>query len=425
VNLRFQDLDPIRADVRTRTVAVGIGIVVCVLSAGWYWLAHRNAGPPKAPPAVAVNVATVTRGDVPMYLEGLGTVQAFYTVTVTARVDGRIDKVAFREGQDVKKGALLVQIDPRPYQAALGVAIATRDKDRAQLENARRDMERYDLLAPEDLASKQTVDTQKALIAQLIAQVKGDEAAIDSARTNLDYTTITSPIDGRTGIRLVDPGNNVHATDTTGMVVVTQLEPISIIFSLPEEDFAQLQGALGRGEVTATALSRDDKAVLDAGTVALIDNQIDQTTGTIRVKATLPNKQRKLWPGEFVNVRVQTQMRRQVLTVPASALQRGPDGLFTYTVQADSTISATPVTAAEPVGDVVVVENGLNVGQQVVTSNFYRLQPGTHIRANTPAGTPANAGTPGGAEAPAGAAAQTRAPKLGRTGGSAAAEPAP
>ncbi len=396
-------------------------LALLVLFGAWYWLGGKPAAADKTPPAINVDIATVQRADVPVYLEGLGTVQAFYTVTVTARVDGRIDKVAFREGQDVKKGALLVQIDPRPYQAALGVAIATRDKDRAQLENARRDMERYDLLAPEDLASKQTVDTQKALIAQLIAQVKGDEAAIDNARTNLDYATITSPIDGRTGIRLVDPGNNVHATDTTGMVVVTQLEPISIIFSLPEEDFAQLSTALARGPVTAVALSRDDKDELDSGTVALIDNQIDQTTGTLRIKATLPNKQRRLWPGEFVNVRVETQMRHQVLTIPANALQRGPDGLFAYTVQADSTVAVTPVTASEPVGDVVVVEQGLAAGQQVVTSNFYRLQPGAHIRSNTPA----NAGTPARSAAPGGAAATARAPKLGRTGGTAAAEPAP
>ncbi|HEV2982001.1 MAG TPA: efflux RND transporter periplasmic adaptor subunit, partial [Solirubrobacteraceae bacterium] len=351
-------LGPIALESRRQQATAGVAALAVVLGA-WYWLVHSGSAPPKAPPAVAVNLATVARGDVPMYLEGLGTVQAFYTVTVTARVDGRIDKVAFREGQDVKKGALLVQIDPRPYQAALGVAVATRDKDRAQLENARRDLERYELLAPEDLASKQTVDTQKALIAQLVAQVKGDEAAIDNARTNLDYATITSPIDGRTGIRLVDPGNNVHATDTTGMVVVTQLEPISIIFSLPEESFGQLSAALARGPVTAVALSRDNKDVLDQGTVALIDNQIDQTTGTLRVKATLPNTQRKLWPGEFVNVRIETQLRRQVLTAPASALQRGPDGTFIYTVQADSSVAATPVTASEPVGDVIVVEQGL------------------------------------------------------------------
>ena len=240
-----------------RLLAAAVVLLVVVLAA-WSWFGRKPAAAtPKHPPAIPVDVATVERADVPMYLEGLGTVQAFYTVTITARVDGQIEKVAFKEGQDVKKGDLLVQIDPRPYQAALGVAIATRDKDRAQLANAHRDMERYSELAPEDLASKQTVDTQKALIAQLTAQLKGDEAAIDNARTQLDYTTIRSPIDGRLGMRQVDPGNIVRASGTTGMVVVTQVEPISIIFTLPEEAFEQLSGALARGTVTASATSRN------------------------------------------------------------------------------------------------------------------------------------------------------------------------
>jgi membrane fusion protein, multidrug efflux system len=367
-----------------RQLAVAAAVLVAVVVGGMWWHSHAKKPAPKAPPPVAVNVAPVTRADVPENLEGLGTVRAFNTVTVTARVDGRIDKVAFREGQDVKKGELLVQIDPRPYQAALGVAVATRDKDHAQLENARHDLERYQQLAPEDLLSKQTLDTQKALIAQLIAQVKGDEAAMDSARTNLDYTSIRSPIDGRTGIRLVDPGNNVRATDTNGMVVVTQLEPISIIFTLPEESFEQLSAALHRGPVTATALSRDDKQQLDSGTVELIDNEIDQSTGTIRIKATLPNEQRHLWPGQFVNVRVMTQMQHQVLTIPASALERGPDGPFTYVVQPNSTVRVAPLTVGEQDGDIVVVEKGLEAGDRVVVSNQYRLQPGSLVRALGP-----------------------------------------
>jgi multidrug efflux system membrane fusion protein len=368
---------------RPTRLALGAALVVLLLVTvlAWRWLAAKPV-PAAKPKAIAVDVATVKRDDVPVYLEGLGTVQAFYTVTITARVDGQIEKVAFKEGQDVKKGDLLVQIDPRPYQAALGVAIATRDKDRALLANAHRDMSRYAELEPEDLASKQTVDTQRALIAQLTAQIKGDEAAIDNARTQLDYTTIRSPIDGRTGIRQVDPGNNVHATDTTGMVVVTQLEPISIIFTLPEEAFGQLSEALTRGTVTATALSRDDKEELDHGSVELIDNQIDQSTGTIRVKVILPNKQRRLWPGQFVNVRVMTQMQRQVLTIPATALERGPDGQFTYVVQPDSTIKVAAITAGEQTGDIVVVEKGLQAGDKVVASNQYRLQPGSLIRPN-------------------------------------------
>ena len=359
-------------------------VVAALLVLGIWWHTRKPTAALKPPTAIPVDVASVQRADVPVYLEGLGTVQAFYTVTITSRVDGQIEKVAFQEGQEVKKGDLLVQIDPRPYQAALGVAIATRDKDKALLANAHRDMERYTLLEPEDLASKQTVDTQHSLIAQLTAQVKGDEAAVDNARTQLDYTTIRSPIDGRTGIRQVDPGNNVHATDTTGMVVVTQLEPITVIFSLPEEQFTQLSAALSRGPVTATALSRDDKEVLDTGTVALIDNQIDQTTGTLRVKAIMPNKQRHLWPGEFVNLRVQTQLQRAVLTIPPSALQRGPDGLFTYVVQPDSTIKVADLTVGEQSGDLVVVEKGLQPGDQVVASNQYKLQPGSRIKPNGP-----------------------------------------
>jgi membrane fusion protein, multidrug efflux system len=359
--------------------AVALGVVLIA----WHWLGRKPATE-NAPPAIAVELATVQRADVPVYLEGLGTVQAFYTVTATARVDGQIQKIGFTEGQEVKKGALLAQIDPRPYQAALGVAIATRDKDRAQLANARRDLERYELLAPEDLASRQTVDTQRSLIAQLQAQVKGDEAAVDNARTQLDYTSIRSPINGRTGIRQVDPGNNVHASDTTGIVVVTQLQPIAIIFSLPEESFTQLNAALQRGPVPATALSREGREELDRGTVSLIDNEIDQNTGTIRVKATLPNDRRRLWPGEFVSVQVLTEVRHQVLTIPASALERGPDGMFAYVVKPDSTVAVAPLTTGEESGGVVVVEKGLAPGERVVTSNQYRLQPGSRIRANEP-----------------------------------------
>jgi multidrug efflux system membrane fusion protein len=375
---------------RTRLIAVSAAVLAVVLL-GWHWLGRKPA-PAKAPAAIAVEMATVQRADVPVYLQGLGTVQAFYTVTVTARVDGQVQKIGFTEGQDVKRGALLAQIDPRPYQAALGVALATRDKDGAQLVNARRDMERYQLLAPEELASKQTVDTQQALITQLSAQLKGDEAAIGNARTQLDYTSIRSPIDGRTGIRQVDPGNNVHASDTTGIVVVTQLEPISVIFTLPEEAFSQLSTALQRGPVTATALSHDGQEQLDSGTVALIDNQIDQNTGTIRIKATLPNKQRRLWPGQFVSMRVLTQMQHAVLTIPASALQRGPDGLFTYVVGPDSTVAVAQLSAGEPSDGIVVVDKGLNAGDRVVTSNQYRLQPGARVRAAAaPAGKTATA----------------------------------
>jgi multidrug efflux system membrane fusion protein len=368
---------------KPRTLAIGIAAVL-VLAVAWLWLKPKPKDGSKGPAPVAVDVATVTAQDVPVYAEGLGTVQAFYTVQVTARVDGQVEKVAFTEGQDVKKGALLAQIDARPFQAALEGAIAARDKDKATLANARLDMDRYQLLAPEDLASKQTVDTQKALISQLGAQIKGDEAAIDSARTQLDYTTIRSPIDGRTGIRQVDPGNIVHGANSTNIVVVTQLEPISVIFSLPEEQFAQVSAALHRGAVQVTALSRDRNEQLDQGTLELIDNQIDQTTGTLRLKATLPNKQRRLWPGQFVNIAVLTQVQHQVLTIPQSAIERGPDGLYTYLVGPDSKVSVAQLTAGVTQGERVVVEKGLKAGDQVVTSNQYRVQPGSLIKVNPP-----------------------------------------
>lgn len=383
---------------KQRRIIIAVAALAAVVLA-WLWLRPQATTAGNAPAPVAVDVATVQQADVPVYLEGLGTVQAFYTVTVSARVDGQVEKIGFTEGQDVKTGALLAQIDPRPFQAALGVAVATRDKDRAALANAHLDLQRYELLAPEDLASKQTVDTQKALIAQLTAQLKSDAAAIDNARTQLDYTSIRSPIDGRTGIRQVDPGNNVHAADSAGIVVVTQIEPISVIFSLPEEAFARLSAALQRGPVPAVALSRDGREQLDEGTVALIDNQIDQTTGTLRVKATLPNRQRTLWPGEFVNMRVLAQVQRQVLTIPASAIERGPDGLFTYRVQADSSVAVAPITTGATSNDVVVVESGLKAGERVVASNQYRLQPGARIRANSAraASGPAGSRTPAGA----------------------------
>jgi len=382
---------------KQRRIIIAVAALAAVVLA-WLWLRPQATTAGNAPAPVAVDVATVQQADVPVYLEGLGTVQAFYTVTVSARVDGQVEKIGFTEGQDVKTGALLAQIDPRPFQAALGVAVATRDKDRAALANAHLDLQRYELLAPEDLASKQTVDTQKALIAQLTAQLKSDAAAIDNARTQLDYTSIRSPIDGRTGIRQVDPGNNVHAADSAGIVVVTQIEPISVIFSLPEEAFARLSAALQRGPVPAVALSRDGREQLDEGTVALIDNQIDQTTGTLRVKATLPNRQRTLWPGEFVNMRVLAQVQRQVLTIPASAIERGPDGLFTYRVQADSSVAVAPITTGATSNDVVVVESGLKAGERVVASNQYRLQPGARIRANS-----ARAASGPGSRTPAGA----------------------
>ena len=369
---------------RPRVVLLGAAVA---LTSGLVWYGHSSGAQAAdkdkkgdGPRAIQVETALAGRSDVPIYLEGLGTVQAFYTVTVTARVDGELQKVGFVEGQTVKKGDLIGQIDPRPFQAALDQSVATRAKDVAQLASAKADLDRFELLAPQNLASKQTLDSQHALVAQLEAQIKGDQANIDNARTQLSYTTIVSPIEGKTGIRRVDPGNNVHATDTTGIVVVTQVQPISCIFTLPEEALPTLNRALEGGKVAVRAMSRDDKDELDSGTIALVDNQIDQSTGTIRVKATFPNPHNALWPGEFVNARVLVRTEKNALTVPSNAIQRGPNGMFTYVVKSDSTVEVRLLKVGDESDALTVVTDGLKEGEQVVLSNQYRLQPGARVR---------------------------------------------
>lgn len=357
-------------------------IVLAVLAASWFSRSQSAAAAkrPKSPAAVPVEVAAAKPMDVPVYAEGLGTIQALYTDTITSRVDGEIVKLGFTEGQSVKKGALLAEIDPRPYKAALDQALATRAKDAALLASAKRDLDRYAILEPEQLTSKQTVDDQRGVVASLEAQIKMDEAAVESARTQLDYTHIVSPISGRTGIRMVDPGNIVHASDTGGIVVVTQVQPITCIFTLPEEALGGLAAALAAGPVTVVALSQDDKTELDRGTVSLIDNRIDATTGTIRVKAQFPNTGDRLWPGEFVNARVLVRTANNALVIPSAAVQHGANGLFTYVVKADSTVEMRPLKVGLEESGVYVIEQGLQSGERVVTSNQYRLVPGSTVR---------------------------------------------
>jgi membrane fusion protein, multidrug efflux system len=372
-------------------------IAAALLIMGWRGL-HKPAAAatPKVAQAIEVETASAAPADVPIYLQGLGTVQAYYTVTVTARVDGELQKVAFTEGQPVRKGDLLAQIDPRPNQAAYDQALATKVKDEAQLKNARLDLERYTQLQPQDLASKQTVDTQRALVDQMVAQIKVDQAIIDNARTQLEYTRIVSPIDGRTGIRLIDPGNIVHASATTGIVVVTQVQPISVVFTLPEEQLGEVGEALTAGPVKVTTVSRDGGKVLDEGTLSLIDNQIDQPTGSVRLKATFANKKNALWPGQYVDARVLVRTEKSALTIPDAAVQMGPNGPFTYVVKHDSTVEVRPLHVSEGSNGLTIVTSGLNTGEIVVTSNQYRLQPGTHVHpaarsASTAPGKPAGA----------------------------------
>src|SRR5580692_903087 len=375
-----------------------IGVLAAALIViAWRGL-HKPAAAatPKVAQSIQVETASAAPADVPIYLQGLGTVQAFYTVTVTARVDGEIQKIGFTEGQMVRKGDLLAQIDPRPNQAAYEQALATKVKDEAQLKNARLDLERYTQLQPQDLASKQTVDTQRALVDQLVAQINVDQAVIDNAHTQLDYTRIVSPIDGRTGIRLIDPGNIVRAAATTGIVVVTQLQPISVVFTLPEEQLAAVQKALANGPVKVATVAREGGAVLDEGTLSLIDNQIDQTTGSVRLKATFDNAHNTLWPGQYVDARVLVRTERNALTIPNAAVQLGPNGPFTYVVKTDSTVEVRPLRVSEGSGGLTVITEGLTAGERVVTSNQYRLQAGVHVRtaaagseASAPSGSPA------------------------------------
>ncbi len=317
--------------------------VVCLLVVGasvWGYTRRQAAASKQAAmakmgqPPVPVVVATVAEKDVPVYLDGLGTVQAFNTVTVHVRVDGQLKKVAFTEGQDVKAGDVLAEIDPDPFQAALGQAKAKKGQDQALLDNAKLDLKREVDLYAAKIDSQQVYDTQKALVDQYDAAVKADQAAIDSAQVQLNYCEVTSPIDGRTGIRPVDQGNIVHATDANGVVVITQLRPISVIFTLPEQELEQIHNQMGTqaGELKVLAVGRDNGSVLDEGSLGVIDNQIDTTTGTIRLKGNFPNEKLALWPGQFVNVRLLVNIRKNGLTVPATAIQRGPDGAYVFVI---------------------------------------------------------------------------------------------
>ena len=356
-------------------------VLVALVGAGLLWhfaRAPRAAGKTEVASApIPVIVANVSRQDVPIYLTGLGTVQASNTVTVTAQVEGVLEKVTFVEGQDVKKGQLLAQIDPRPYQAQLEQTIAKKAVDEAQLEHARRDLERYAKLAPLDYTSKLTFDATTAQVAQLVAQLKGDQGSIDYAKTQLDYASITSPIDGRTGVRLIDAGNIVRAANA--MVVVTQLQPISVFFTLATTHIQQVLEALQKGPLVAVAFSQDDQTKLDTGTLLLVDNQADPTSGTVRLKASFPNEQRRLWPGTFVNVELVTAVEHDGLTIPLDAVQQGPHGQYVFVVGTDRKVAMRPVSIRQSLHAEALIDKGLSVGEVVVVRGQYRLLPGSLV----------------------------------------------
>jgi multidrug efflux system membrane fusion protein len=364
-----------------KRLRIGIALVALVAIALALWhFARGHRGPAKVDVAsepIPVVAASVARKDVPIYLTGLGTVQASNTVAVTAQVEGVLQTVAFVEGQDVKKGQLLVQLDPRPYKAQLEQAIAKKAVDEAQLDHARRDLDRYAKLAPLDYTSKITLDATSAQVAQFVAQVAGDQASIDYARTQLEYTTITSPINGRTGIRLIDAGNVVHATNT--MVVVTQLRPISVFFTLATTHIQEVLDALRRGPLGANAFGQDDKTQLDTGTLLLVDNQADPGSGTVRLKATFPNEQRRLWPGTFVNVQLVTAIQHDGLTIPLDAVQQGPQGQYVFVIGADRKAAVRAVSVRQSFRGEALVDKGLSVGEAVVVRGQYRLLPGSLV----------------------------------------------
>jgi multidrug efflux system membrane fusion protein len=357
---------------------------------------RQRAGRPRDIP-VPVLAAAVKTADVPVYLDGVGTTKALNTVTVRPQVDGKLIEIAFKEGQDVNRGDVLARIDPTTYQAQLDQATAKKAQDEAQLANARRDLERYTRLAANNAATQQQADTQRAMVAQLEAQVRLDQAAIDNTRAILAYTTITAPISGRTGIRLVDEGNIVHASDSTGIVVITQIRPISVLFNLPQQRLAQINAAFAEKPLPVEVIGADNKTVVESGKLIVVDNQVDPTTGTVRLKAEFPNAGLELWPGQFVNVRLLIDTLRKVVVVPTAAIQRGPKGTFVFVVQPDQTVTVRTVEVTQQDDVQSVVAGGLEAGQQVVTTGFSQLAEGKRVRVSDGASPPA---TGPGASAP-------------------------
>jgi membrane fusion protein, multidrug efflux system len=357
-------------------------IAVAAIVAG-VGVTHRHIKAASAPapvvPTVPVVAGTVTSGDVPIYLQGVGTVIAYNTVIVRSQIQGQITKINFTEGQAVKTGDLLAVIDPRPYQAQLDQANANRTRDEAQLTNAQANLKRYTTLGNQGWATPQLVETQTAQVAQLNAAIKSDEAAIEWAQTQLSYTQLTSPIDGVTGIRQIDIGNIIHPTDPNGLVVVTQVEPISVIFTLPETALPQIQQHLADGSLKVEAYSQDNTMKLDEGSLDFIDNEIVQTTGSVRFRANFPNKEHRLWPGQLVNAWLLLDTRHNGLTVAAPAVQQGPQGPYVYVINADSTVAVRPVKVAQVSNGEALIDSGLSAGEQVVVDGQYKLEPGIHV----------------------------------------------
>jgi multidrug efflux system membrane fusion protein len=341
---------------------------------------------------VPVLATAAIKANVPVYLDAVGTVKALNTVTVRPQVDGKLISVVFKEGDDVKKGDVLARIDPTIYQAQLDQAKAKKAQDEAQLANAKMDLERYERLAATNAINRQQADTQKALVAQYAALTQSDQAAIENVQATLGYTTIVAPIAGRTGIRMVDEGNIVHASDAnSAIVVITQIKPISVLFNLPQQDLNQVNAAFAKEPLSVEAQRPDSDAVIDRGVLRVVDNQVDQTTGTVKLKAEFPNAGMALWPGQFVNVRLLIDTLKDVVTIPTGAVQRGPNGTFVYVVKDDNTVAMRPIVVQKQNETQTVVQSGLTPPERVVTTGFVRLTDGSKVTVGSNNGAPAAA----------------------------------
>jgi membrane fusion protein, multidrug efflux system len=360
-------------------IALAIGISL----AGCSSQSTKSARASAPPPAIPVGVATVKQGDFDVYLTGLGSVQALNTVSIKTRIDGQIMQVNFREGQDVKAGDLLIVIDPRPYQVALAKANLARDE--ANLQNAKVQYDRNKVLYEQGVIAKQDLDTLEASFGQYDGTIQGDKAAIENAQLNLTYCYIKSPVNGRVGLRQVDPGNYVTAAGGTVMIVVTQLHPISLVFTIPEDQLQEVAEQMKRGSLEVDAYSRDDQTKLASGTLLTINNQIDQTTGTVQLKATFDNPDNALWPNQFVNAHLLLEKRKDAITAPASALQRGPDGTFVYVVDSNNTAEMRPIQVGLTQGNTVLIASGLKAGDRVVTDGQEKLSAGMRVSPQAPA----------------------------------------
>lgn len=367
-----------------RSIMIALTALVVVLAVGSFWYFEKShpatAAAPAPAAAVPVIAAKVTGKDVPIYLHGIGTVIAYNTDIVRSQIQGQLVQISFTEGQSVKAGDLLAQIDPRPYQAEIEQLTANRDRDQAQLTNAEANLSRYTQLGDKGYATPQLVETQKAQVAQLRAAVKADQALIDQAKVQLSYTRLTSAIPGITGVRQIDIGNVIHPTDPNGLVVVTQIEPISLLFTLPQTDLPAIQEQMTKGPLAVVAYSQDNKIKLDEGKLLLVNNEIAGTTGTIQLKAEFPNHAHRLWPGQLVNAHLLLETRKNAITVAGSAVQQGQTGAYVYVVMPDQTVALRPVHVAQISQGQALIDQGLKSGDVVVIDGQYRLKEGSRVQ---------------------------------------------